>query len=158
MCGAAQFVNTPEQSKALGQRQGPMIILSASGMATGGRVVHHLKTFAGEPRNLILFAGFQASGTRGAALVSGTPSIRIHGEEVAVHAEVGQLMASSAHADAEELLAWMRQFTVAPRRTFVTHGEAHASDVLRYRIQRELGWSVTVPEYRDTVELDHMMT
>ena len=157
MCGAAQFVNSTEQSKALDQRHGPMIILSASGMATGGRVVHHLKAFAGEPRNLILFAGFQASGTRGAALVTGTPSIRIHGEEVPVRAEVGQLTASSAHADADELLAWMRQLTVPPRQTFVTHGEAHASDVLRYRIQRELGWNVTVPEHRDVFDLDDVV-
>ena len=154
MCGIPQFVNSPDQSRALDQRQGPMIILSASGMATGGRVVHHLKAFAGDPRNLILFAGFQASGTRGAALVTGNPSVRIHGEEVPVRAEVGQLTAFSAHADADELVAWMRQLTVPPRQTFIIHGEANASDVLRHRIQRELGWAVTVPEYRDTVDFD----
>jgi metallo-beta-lactamase family protein len=154
MCGIPQFVNSTDQSRALDQRQGPMIILSASGMATGGRVVHHLKAFAGDPRNLILFAGFQASGTRGAALVAGNPSVRIHGEEVPVRAEVGQLTAFSAHADADELVTWMRHLTVPPRQTFITHGEANASDVLRHRIQRELGWAVTVPEYRETVDFD----
>lgn len=81
-------------------------------------------------------------------------SIRIHGVEVPVRAEVGQLTTFSAHADADELLAWMRQLSVPPRRTFVTHGEPHASDVLRYRIQHEIGWNVRVPEYREVVNLD----
>jgi metallo-beta-lactamase family protein len=152
MCQAAQFVNSTEQSKALDQRPGPMIILSASGMAAGGRVVHHLKAFVGDPRNLVLFSGFQAPGTRGAAMVAGVESIRIHGEEIPVRAEVAQLAASSAHADAEELLAWMRQLPAPPRHTFVTHGEPHASDVLRYRIQHDLGWQVSVPEHREVFD------
>jgi len=154
MCGAARFVNSPEDSKELDRRQGPMIILSSSGMAVGGRVVHHLKAFAGDPRNLILLSGFQAAGTRGAALAAGAQSIRIHGSEVPVRAEVGQLTAFSAHADADGLLAWMRQLATAPRRTFVTHGEPHSSDVLRYRIQHELGWDVRVPEHLEVVDLD----
>jgi len=157
MCGAAQFVNSPEDSKQLDRRQGPMIIVSSSGMATGGRVVHHLKTFAGDPRNLILLSGFQAAGTRGAALAAGAASIRIHGSEVPVRAEVGQLTSFSAHADADELLTWMRQLTVPPRRTFITHGEPHASDVLRYRIEHELGWDVRVPEYREIVDLEALV-
>src|SRR5581483_1341400 len=154
MCRVAQFVNSPSDSKELDRRQGPMIILSASGMAVGGRVVHHLKVFAPHPKNLVLLSGFQASGTRGAALAAGAQSIRIHGAEVPVRAEVGQLTAFSAHADADELLAWMRQLPAPPRRTFVTHGEPHASDVLRYRIQHELGWNVRVPEHREVVDLD----
>lgn len=153
MCRDVTLINSTQQSKDLDQRHGPMIILSASGMATGGRVVHHLKAFAGEPRNLILLSGFQASGTRGAALAAGAQTIRIHGEEVPVRAQVGQLEAFSAHADAEELLAWMRALKTPPRRTFVTHGEPQSSDVLRYRIQHELGWEVVVPEYRSTHEL-----
>lgn len=153
MCRAATLVNTPEQSKALDQRSGPMIIVSASGMATGGRVVHHLKTFIGDPRNLVLLAGFQASGTRGAALANGASTLRIHGQEFPVRAEVGQLRASSSHADADELLAWMRQMGAAPRRTFITHGEPSSSDALRFRIEHELGWEASVPEYRETVEL-----
>jgi metallo-beta-lactamase family protein len=154
MCRCAQVINSAQQSQDLDRCQGPMIILSASGMATGGRVVHHLKAFAGDPRNLILLAGFQASGTRGAALVAGAETIRIHGQEVPVRAEVGQLMTFSAHADANELMAWMRQLGAPPRRTFVTHGEPGASDALRYRIQHELGWDVTVPEHREQIDLD----
>jgi metallo-beta-lactamase family protein len=154
MCGETRLVNTVEQSKALDARGGPMIILSASGMATGGRVLHHLKAFVGDPRNLILFAGFQAPGTRGAALVAGASSIVIHGKEYGVRAEVGQLEASSAHADADELLAWIRRLGSPPRQVFVTHGEPGASDALRYRIEHELGWPAVVPEYRETVTLD----
>ena len=154
MCRAAQFVNSPEDSKELDRRQGPMIILSASGMAEGGRVVHHLKVFAGDARNLILLSGFQAPGTRGAALAAGMESIRIHGAEVPVHAEVGQLTTFSAHADADELLAWMKQLASPPRLTFVTHGEPHASDALRYRIQHDIGGKVRVPEHREVVDLD----
>ena len=154
MCQAAQIVNTSEQSKALDQRAGPMIILSASGMATGGRVVHHLKAFAGDSRNLILLGGFQTPGTRGAALARGADSIRIHGQEVLVKAEVGQLTASSAHADGNELLKWMQQLAAAPRHTFVTHGEPGASDALRYRIEHELHWSASVPEHQAVVDLD----
>ena len=153
MCRDVTLINSTQQSKDLDQRHGPMIILSASGMATGGRVVHHLKRFAGDPRNLILLSGFQAAGTRGAALAAGAQTIRIHGEEVAVRAQVGQLTAFSAHADAEQILTWMRGVKPAPRQTFVTHGEPSASDVLRYRIQHDLGWDVVVPGYRDTVEL-----
>jgi metallo-beta-lactamase family protein len=153
MCAAAAFVNSVEQSKALDARQGPMIVLSAAGMATGGRVLHHLKAFIGESRNLVLFAGYQAPGTRGAALVAGAGKLRIHGHEYPVKAEVAQLEASSSHADADELLAWMRQLPAAPRQVFVTHGEAGASDALRYRIEHELGWTASVPEYRESVEL-----
>jgi metallo-beta-lactamase family protein len=153
MCDAATLVNTPEQSKALDRRAGPMIIVSASGMATGGRVVHHLKTFLGDPLNLVLLAGFQAPGTRGAALANGANALRIHGQEFAVRAEVGQLRSASAHADADELLAWMRRLPKAPRCVFVTHGEPAASDALRFRIEHELGWNSRVPEHQETVAL-----
>jgi len=153
MCRAATLVNTPEQSKALDGRSGPMIIVSASGMATGGRVVHHLKAFIGEARNLVLLAGFQAPGTRGAALASGASTLRIHGQGFPVRAEVGQLRSSSSHADGDQLLAWMRLLRVAPRHTFITHGEPASSDTLRGRIEHELGWPASVPEYRESVDL-----
>jgi metallo-beta-lactamase family protein len=153
MCAAASFVNTADQSRVLDGRAGPMIILSAAGMATGGRVLHHLKAFAGDARNLILFAGYQAPGTRGAALVAGSRRLRIHGQEFAVRAEVGQLEASSSHADADELIAWMRQLPSAPRQVFVTHGEPGAADALRFRIEHELGWPAAVPEHRDVQAL-----
>ena len=153
MFQAATLVNTVEESKALNLRPGPMVIISASGMATGGRVVHHLKAFASDPRNLILLAGFQAAGTRGAALAAGATSIRIHGTDVPVRAEVAQLTTASAHADADELLTWLRTAPTPPQRVFVTHGEPSAADTLRQRIERELGWAAHVPEYRDTVDL-----
>jgi metallo-beta-lactamase family protein len=138
---------------ALDRLSGPAIIISASGMATGGRVVHHLKAFLGDARNLILFGGYQSPGTRGGALVRGAESIRIHSEDFAVKAEVAQLEAFSSHADANELLAWMRPLSRPPRHTFVTHGEPAASDALRFRIEHELGWRVTVPEHRDLYDL-----
>jgi len=153
LSGAAQFVTSPEESRALDRLEGPAIVVSASGMATGGRVIHHLKAFLGDGRNLVLFGGYQSPGTRGGALVRGVGSVRIHGADYAVKAEIGQLEASSSHADANELIAWMRNVERQPRRTFVTHGEPSASDVLRFRIEKELGWEVTVPEHRDVVEL-----
>lgn len=153
MCHAATIVNKAEDSMALSARRGPMVIISASGMATGGRVVHHLKAFAPDRRNAILFAGYQAGGTRGAAILSGAPTVRIHGEDVPIRAEVASLDNLSAHADADEILAWLRGFKQAPRRTFVTHGEPAAADALRARIEHELGWPVTVPDYLQTVEL-----
>lgn len=153
MYHAASFINSPEQSKSLDHRSGPMIIVSASGMATGGRVIHHLKKFVGDARNLVLLAGFQAPGTRGASLAAGAATVRIHGEDFPVRAEVRQLQASSSHADANQILAWLQQFPAPPRRTFITHGEPGPSDALRQRIERELHWSTVVPEYRDTIEL-----
>jgi metallo-beta-lactamase family protein len=150
---SATLVRTAEESKALDRIRQPAVILAASGMATGGRVLHHLKVFATDERNTILFSGHQAGGTRGAALVAGATEIRIHGESFPVRAEVTQLESASAHADADELIAWLRRLGIAPRQVFVTHGEARASDTLRSRVQNELGWNVSVPEFRDEVEL-----
>lgn len=148
-----RYTQTADDSKALDERTRPMVLVSASGMATGGRVVHHLKRFAPDEKNLILFAGYQAGGTRGAAMLAGAEAIKIHGDYVPVRAEVRCLDMMSAHADADELLAWLRTESDAPRETFVTHGEPTPSDTLRRRIQDELGWSVRVPEHGDTVEL-----
>jgi metallo-beta-lactamase family protein len=147
----ARLVKTADESKALDRIREPAIILAASGMATGGRVVHHLKVFATDERNTILFSGFQAGGTRGASLVAGARQVRIHGENFTVRAEVAQLQSASAHADADELIAWLRRMPQAPRQVLITHGEPTASDGLRQRIQAELGWSASVPEYRDEV-------
>lgn len=153
MCQAAQLVHTADASKALDRLRTPAIILSASGMATGGRIVHHLKAFLSDPRNLILLPGFQAGGTRGASLAAGAQTVRIHGQDIPVKAEVIQLASMSAHADANELLQWMRQMPRSPKMTFVTHGEPNATDALRQRIERELRWSAQVPDYRDVVML-----
>jgi metallo-beta-lactamase family protein len=154
MCHAAKVVNTPEESMQLNTRRGPMIIIAASGMATGGRVIHHLKSFAPDWRNTILFTSFQAGGTRGAAMVAGASTIRIHGEEIPVRAEVSVIENLSAHADAGEIMGWLKGFSKPPRQTFITHGEPAASDALRQRIERELGWSCRVPEYLETAVLD----
>ena len=150
----AHIVNSVEESKRLNQRQGPMIILAASGMATGGRVIHHLKAFAPDPRNTILFAGFQAGGTRGASLVQGAETIKIHGEYIPVRAEVHMLENLSAHADAGEILEWLKGFASPPRNTFITHGEPDAADALRKRIQEELKWRCEIPDYLQREELE----
>jgi metallo-beta-lactamase family protein len=148
-----RVVDTPEDSKALNRRKGPMVIVSASGMATGGRVLHHLVAYAPDPRNAILLTGFQAGGTRGAALANGARSLRIYGQEVPVGAEVVQLSAASGHADAGELLAWMRSAPRPPRQVYVVHGEPDAADTLRRRIEHELHWPASVPEYGETATL-----
>lgn len=148
-----QIINSVEQSQALNRRKGPMIIVSASGMATGGRVLHHLVAFAPDPRNAIVLSGYQAGGTRGAALAAGAKTLRIHRQDIDINAEVVQLSAASAHADADELLDWLRAAPERPRKVFVTHGEPDAADALRVRIQRELGWDAHVPEYLETADL-----
>lgn len=153
-CQVATFVNSAEDSKALNEKKGPMIIISASGMATGGRVVHHIRAFAPDPKNLVLFTGFQAGGTRGDAMVRGAKSIRIHGEDVPVRAEVANLETLSAHADYAEILDWLRQFRKPPHATYLTHGEPHASDQLRQRIERSLGWNCQIPDYKETVTIE----
>ena len=153
MCAAPVLVNTSEQSKALDERAGPMIIISASGMATGGRVVHHLKRFLPDPNNLVVLAGFQAPGTRGASLSGGAARVRIHGQEVPVRAEIAQLKSASSHADANELIDWLRAFERAPRSLFITHGEPTASEALRQRVQTDLGWSASVPTHGQRIQL-----
>jgi metallo-beta-lactamase family protein len=150
----ATMVRGVEESKRLNELRGPMVIISASGMATGGRVIHHLKAFAPDARNTILFAGYQSPGTRGAAIVNGATAIKIHGEEVPVRAEVVSMSNVSAHADYAEILDWLASFRSVPKRTFVVHGEPNAADALRRRIEEALRWRVEVPAYHETVQLD----
>lgn len=152
-CAIAQYIRSVEESKALMANPMPKIIVSASGMATGGRVLHHLKSYAPDPKNTILFSGFQAGGTRGAAIVAGADSVKIHGAYVPIRAEVKSLDMMSGHADADEILRWLGGFKKNPRMTFVTHGEASASDALRHRIEEELGWPCTVPEHGQKTDL-----
>ena len=148
------MVNGIEESKRLNETAGPMIILSASGMATGGRVVHHLKAFAPDPKNTILFVGFQAAGTRGAAMLAGAESIKIHGQYVTIRANVEYLPNLSAHADYSEIIAWLGGFESAPKITFITHGEPVAADAMRLHIEEQLHWKTIVPDYLETVILD----
>ncbi|MBG9390204.1 MBL fold metallo-hydrolase RNA specificity domain-containing protein [Caenimonas aquaedulcis] len=150
----AHIVQTPQESERLNGRKGPMVIIAASGMATGGRVVHHIKAFAPDKRNTLLFAGYQAGGTRGASIVGGAHTVRIHGIDVPIRAEVVQLDDLSAHADAGEILDWLRHFDAAPRKTFITHGEPAAADAMRQRIERSLHWDCHLPYYLESVELD----
>lgn len=153
MYESVRFVRTVAESIELNRKRGPMIIISASGMATGGRVLHHLEAFGPDSRNTILFAGYQSVGTRGAEMVAGATSIRIHGRNVAIRAEVASLENVSSHADYAELLAWMRTSTAEPRVTFITHGEPVAADGLRKHIEHELGWQCHIPEHRESVRI-----
>lgn len=153
MCRNAIAINTPEESQELNRRKGPMIIISASGMATGGRVLHHIKQFAPDPRNTLLFAGFQAGGTRGATITSGADCVKLHGQYVPIRAEVNNLDVFSSHADYAETLQWLKNFKRPPKETFLVHGEPAAADALRHRIQETLGWNCRVPEYRETMEI-----
>ncbi len=147
---AATMLVTPDQSKALAKRHGPMVILAASGMATGGRVLHHLAMYAGDHRNMVILTGYQSPGTRGARLANGEKTVRIHGQDVAVAAEVVQLESASAHADANQLLDWLRRMPGAPDQVYVVHGDLAASDTLRHRIEHELRWRAMVPEHGST--------
>ena len=131
----------------------PMVIIAASGMATGGRVLHHLKTFATDPRNTILFAGYQAGGTRGAAMLAGAESIKIHGQYVPLRAQVVQIENLSAHADCEEILSWLGHLETAPKVTYLTHGEPEAAKALAQRINQTHGWHCKVPEHGEKVRL-----
>ena len=149
----AIYVRDIQESKALNSNPVPKVIISASGMATGGRVLHHLKNPASDQRNTLLFSGFQAGGTRGAAIVNGAETVKIHGMQVPIRAEVDNLDMLSAHADADEILAWLRAFERAPKMTFITHGEPAAADALRMRIQDELGWRCSTPEHLEAVTL-----
>ena len=154
MCGVARLVNTPEQSKALAGLAMPSVIIAASGMATGGRVLHHLKRLAPDPRNHVLFVGFQAGGTRGAHLVGGAREVKIHGQWVPVNAAVSQIDSWSAHADADEIVEWLSGFRRAPSITHVCHAEPEAADRMRQRIEEQLGWKVHVPEHLETVDVE----
>ncbi|TDR38369.1 metallo-beta-lactamase family protein [Tahibacter aquaticus] len=150
----ATMVRTVEESKALNLRRGPMIIISASGMLTGGRVLHHLVAFGSDSRNAILLSGYQAGGTRGATLVGGADRLRIFGQDVPIRAEVVAMQSFSGHADGDEVLAWMQGATRKPSIVYVTHGEPDAADAMRARIARELGWRARVPEQLERVALD----
>ena len=150
---AVTYVREVEESKALSANRYPKVILSASGMATGGRVLHHIAAFAPDHRNTLLFSGFQAAGTRGRKLLEGARDVKMFGQWIPVNAEVAELPMLSAHADSDELLQWLLGFGQAPKRLFIVHGEPEASEGLRERVQRELGWQATVPLQGQEFEL-----
>lgn len=153
VCAAATLVEDVEHSKAVTASPVPKVILAASGMATGGRVLHHIKAYGPDRRNTILFSGFQAAGTRGRSMVEGAEEVKIHGQWVPIRAEVRNLDMLSAHADAGEIMRWLGGFRRPPIKVFIVHGEPHASDALRLRIKDELGWSCVAPEMMERFEL-----
>ena len=146
----ATMIESTDQSKKLASRHGPMVILAASGMATGGRVLHHLAHYLPNHRNMVILTGYQAPGTRGATLANGSGVVRIHSKDIQINAEVVQLQSSSAHADAVQLIDWLRSMKEAPSQVYVVHGEPEASDALRQRIHQSLGWRALVPEHGST--------
>ena len=153
VCDVATYTRDVEASKEISASSFPKVVISASGMATGGRVLHHLKAFASDRKNTILFSGFQAAGTRGRAMLQGAREIKIHGSWIPVAAEVADLPALSAHADSDELMRWLSGFRHAPARIFIVHGEAEAAEALRVRIRRELEWDASVPRQDQVFDL-----
>ncbi|MCK6619074.1 MAG: MBL fold metallo-hydrolase [Calditrichaceae bacterium] len=141
------------ESKAINQIGSRAIIISSSGMATGGRILHHLAQRLPHPQNTILFIGFQAEGTRGRALLEGSPTVKIHGQYVPVNAKVESISGFSGHADYNELLAWLMGFNKAPENIFLVHGEPEASQALAEKIRQQFGWKVTIPEHGQGFEL-----
>jgi metallo-beta-lactamase family protein len=152
--GEFRLARTPDESRALNAIAGPVMIISASGMATGGRVLHHLRVRLPDPRTTVLLVGYQAAGTRGRRLQDGEKTLRMYGEDVPVRATVETVHGLSAHADADGLLRWLRTASRAPRRVFVVHGEPGPAQALARRIVEDRGWTVNVPAYRDRVPLD----
>ncbi len=146
------FTNSVKQSMALNALQGPAIILSASGMATGGRILHHLKHRLPDPKNTVLFVGYQSAGTRGRRMLDGEKEIRIHGQDVPVNAELKVVSGFSAHADFRETLRWMDGFTAPPRQTLLVHGEPSALASLKAKVEQK-GWSVHIPAHLEQVPL-----
>jgi metallo-beta-lactamase family protein len=147
----ATIVRSVDDSKLLNLRGGPMIIVSASGMLEGGRVLHHIAAYGTDPHNAIVLTGFQAGGTRGDALRCGERSLRIYGRDIPIRAQVHDLEMLSAHADAAQIVDWMGTAPAAPRAVYLTHGEPRSADALRLRIRRSLGWRARVPEFGETV-------
>ena len=149
----ARIANTPEESRALDEGAWPKVIVAGSGMATGGRVLHHLERYGPDPRSLILFAGFQAPGTRGESLVHGAREVKMFGRWTPIRAEVRNLDMLSAHADSDELVQWLRGFASPPGALWLTHGEPAAADALRQRIAAKLGWTARVAEHAGITSL-----
>ncbi len=153
LCEVATYVQSVDESKNLNKKSGPMVIISASGMVSGGRVLHHIKQFGPFSKNIILLTGFQAAGTRGEALEHGADEIKIHGEYIPINAEVRVLRNMSAHADYKEILNWFEKSDLHPKKVFITHGEPSSADALRLRLTDSFGWNCMTPTFGQRVEL-----
>jgi metallo-beta-lactamase family protein len=148
-----QFHRSVAESKKLNKLSGPRIIVSASGMLTAGRVLHHLHHLLPDPNNLIMLVGYQAAGTRGRALLEGAKKLKMHGQQVPVRAEFLTLAGLSAHADSDELIRWIRSGKSSPSTVFVTHGEPDASKAFAERVEKEIGALTIIPELEDQFDL-----
>jgi metallo-beta-lactamase family protein len=153
LCSVVKYIRSVEESKALNEKKGPMLIISASGMLTGGRVLHHIKKFGPEARNTILLAGFQAAGTRGEALEHHAAEVKIHGEYVQIRAQIKVLENMSAHADYQEILDWFARSHIQPKKVFITHGEPAAADELRRRLTEKFNYNCVIPEQNEVFDL-----
>jgi metallo-beta-lactamase family protein len=148
-----QVIASPQQSKELTASRKSGIVISSSGMATGGRVLHHLAAALPDPRNTVLLVGFQAEGTRGRQLLEGAAEVRIHGGPVPVRARVAKLNSMSGHADRGEIIRWLKTLPAPPRRLFLVHGEPAPMDALKAKIKQELGWDAATPQHLERVSL-----
>jgi metallo-beta-lactamase family protein len=153
MCRAATYVHTAEESKALNQLSGPMVLIAGSGMMTGGRILHHLVAFAPDPNNALLLVGYQAAGTRGEAIDLGADEVKIHGDYVPVLCERLRIDGMSGHADYTEIADWLDAMSVRPNAVYVTHGDPPASDAFRRYLADRFGWQPVIPKHGDTITL-----
>lgn len=147
------YHRTRKSSQEINDMKGPRVIISASGMLTGGRILHHLIHRGGDPGNIIAFAGYQAIGTRGRDLVEGNKTVRFHGHEQTIRAQVTQLGGLSGHADYSEIMRWLGAMKTPPKMTFVTHGEPEPSAAMAKRVKEERGFETTLPELGDEFEI-----
>jgi metallo-beta-lactamase family protein len=146
-----QTIASGQQSKELTASRRPAIVISSSGMATGGRVLHHMAAALPDARNTILFVGYQAEGTRGRQLVDGAREVRIHGRMIDVAARIAKIDSMSAHADRGEILRWLATFPAAPERLCLVHGEAGPMDALKASIEQKFGWKALTPSHRERI-------
>ncbi len=154
VCRSATFIRRADESKELNRKRGPFVVISSSGMLTGGRILHHLRVHGGDERNTILMGGYQAPGTRGRALLDGAERVKIHGKERTIRAEIAQVSGLSAHGDQEHLLEWLGGTERAPEHVFLVHGEPDAANVLAHEIRDAFDYRVRVPRRLDSVSLD----
>ena len=148
------YTKDVNDSKALAAVKGPAIIISASGMLQGGRILHHLQQRLSKPENTVLFVGYQAEGTRGRALLEGKKEVKIHGQKISVNAKIENISGFSGHADYNEIIAWLMGFNRPPKKVFIVHGEPDASKALAEKIKSKFGWDTVIPEFEQTFELN----
>jgi len=141
------------ESKSINKQKSRAILISSSGMITGGRILHHLKERISHPENTLLFIGYQAQGTRGRTILDGNPTVKIHGQHIPVQAKVESISGFSGHADYDEILAWLMGFNKPPEQTFLVHGEPEAAAALAEKIRQQFGWNVVIPELGQSFEL-----